>query len=104
MTCNFGNAGCNGGLLSETVNFLITEGAVTEKCKPYVSGAVGANGFCEFSCSDPSIAYEKYACKLGSGKMLSTYDEIMTELYNYGPVQVGFVAYDDFYTYSSGIY
>ena len=82
---------------------MITEGVVSEKCKPYTSG-IGVNGFCEFSCSDPSFAYEKYACKLGSGKMLSTYEEIMTELYTHGPVQVGFVAYDDFYTYSSGIY
>jgi hypothetical protein len=32
------------------------------------------------------MAYEKYACKLGSGKMLSTYDEIMNELLTYGPV------------------
>ena len=86
VTCNFGNAGCDGGLLSETVNYLITEGVVTEQCKPYVSGEAGINGFCTYQCTDLNMAYEKYACKLGSGKMLSTYDEIMNELLTYGPV------------------
>ena len=38
VTCNFGNAGCQGGLLSETINYLITEGVVTEECRPYSSG------------------------------------------------------------------
>jgi cathepsin B len=104
VTCNFGNAGCDGGLLSESVNYLITEGVVTETCKPYVSGEAGLNGFCQYSCGDLNTAYEKYACKIGSGKMLSTYDEIMNEIYTNGPVQVGFVAYSDFYTYSTGIY
>ena len=62
VTCDYNNGGCVGGLLSSTINFLITEGVVSDECKPYASG-VGVNGFCEFSCADPSVAYEKYACK-----------------------------------------
>jgi cathepsin B len=89
--------------LSESVNYLITEGVVSEKCMPYTSG-IGAQGFCSFSCSDPSIAYEKYACKLGSAKMYTNYIDIMNELYTNGPMQVAFVSYSDFYYYSSGIY
>ena len=86
VTCDYANSGCNGGLLSETINYIITEGVVSETCKPYVSGDSGVNGFCQYSCTDLNVAYEKYACKLGSGKMLSTYGEIMNELYNNGPL------------------
>jgi len=103
VTCNFGNAGCQGGLLSETINYLITEGVVTEECRPYSSG-IGLQNFCAYSCEDKNMVYEKYACKLGSGKMLATYGEIMTELATNGPMQVGFMVYDDFYTYKTGIY
>lgn len=45
--CDVGNMGCQGGMLSATIDFLTTEGAVDETCKPYVSG-VGVNGFCHF--------------------------------------------------------
>ncbi len=30
VTCDYDNGGCEGGLLSITVNFLMTEGLVTE--------------------------------------------------------------------------
>jgi|LauGreDrversion4_2_1035121.scaffolds.fasta_scaffold144138_2 cathepsin B len=99
VTCDYNNAGCDGGLLTSTINFLITEGVVTNECKPYVSG-VGVNGFCEFSCSDPTVEYVKYACKHHSAKVLTSHEAIMTELINNGPVQVGFLVYDDFYYYS----
>lgn len=101
VTCDYNNAGCDGGLLSSTINYLITEGVVTEQCKPYVSG-IGINGFCEFRCSDPSIRYEKYACKRHSAKVLTRHEDIMQEVYNNGPVQVGFIVYDDFYYYKGG--
>lgn len=103
VTCNMGNAGCNGGLLSETINYLITEGVVSEDCLPYVSG-IGVQNFCSYSCADKGKYYEKYACKLGSGTMLTTHEEIMTELMTNGPMQVGYLIYDDFYYYKKGIY
>lgn len=79
VTCDYNNAGCDGGLLSSTINYLITEGVVTEECRPYVSG-IGVNGFCEFRCSDPTIKYEKYACKPGSAKVLVRHEDIMKEI------------------------
>ena len=30
VTCDYNNAGCDGGLLSSTINFLITEGVVSD--------------------------------------------------------------------------
>ncbi len=99
VQCDFGNFGCDGGLLSSTINFLTAYGIVSEKCKPYVSG-IGVNGFCEFRCSDATVKYEKYACKPGTAKVLTTHEQIMLEVYNNGPIQVGFLVYDDFYYYS----
>lgn len=103
ITCDYGNGACNGGLLGTTINFLSYEGIVSEECKPYASG-VGSNGFCSFSCSDLSVPYKKYYCKKGSLKLPSTYEEIQQELMTNGPLQVGFMVYADFLTYSGGIY
>lgn len=85
VTCEFGNFCCNWGLVSESINYLITEGVVTESCKPYISGS-GVTNYCQYSCKNLTFAYEKYACKPGSAKFLSTIEEIMTEVYNNGPV------------------
>jgi len=56
VTCDTGNYGCNGGLLTQTVDFLIREGVTTQDCKAYQS-STGVNGFCSFSCDDPTISY-----------------------------------------------
>ena len=76
-SCDTFNGGCNGGYITESINYLITEGLVTEECMPYTSG-VGQQSFCSFSCSNSNVAYEKYACQLGSAFIALTYDEIMT--------------------------
>jgi Papain family cysteine protease len=103
VQCNTNNGGCNGGLLSFTVDYLITEGVVTETCMPYISG-VGTNGFCKYGCTDPTLPYVKYYCKPGSLVVPSTPEAIMTEVMTNGPVQVGFLIWSDFMTYQSGIY
>ena len=69
---------------------------VYDECKPYASG-VGVNWSCEFSCADPSFAFERYACKQGSAKVLTSHEGIMQELITNSLVKVGFIVYDDFY-------
>jgi cathepsin B len=101
--CDVGNMGCQGGMLSATIDFLTSEGVVDETCKPYVSG-VGANGFCHFQCSSLFNQYRKYSCKKGSLVAPTSYTAIQTELMNNGPLQVGFSVYSDFMDYASGIY
>lgn len=103
VQCDIGNAGCNGGLLSQTIDFLSTEGVVTEGCKPYTSG-VGSNGFCSFGCTDWTVEYKKYYCKPQTLKMPTKVEAIQQEIMDNGPIQVGFVIYSDFLVYSSGIY
>lgn len=85
VTCDFGNFFCKRGLVTESINYLITEGLVTDTCKPYMSGS-GVTNYCQYSCKDLAVAYEKYACKPSSANFLSTIEEIMTEVYINGPV------------------
>ena len=103
VTCDFSDGGCNGGLVVPAVNSLITEGVVSEACMPYISGK-GVNGLCTYRCSDISVPYQKYACKFNSMKILTTTDEIKDSLMTNGPLSVGFVVYDDFTDYQTGIY
>jgi hypothetical protein len=35
VACDFENFGCTGGFLVNTVDFMQTEGVVSEKCMPY---------------------------------------------------------------------
>lgn len=97
------NGGCNGGLLSATIQYLTQEGVVSDACKPYTSG-VGTNGFCSFSCQNLTEAYIKYKCAPNSLKMPTSTEDIQTELMTNGPMQVGFIIYGDFLNYVSGIY
>jgi cathepsin B len=103
VTCDYNNGGCNGGYLAATIPFLQMEGVVTESCKPYRSG-VGINGFCQMRCSNLSEAYTKYYCKKGSHSAPVTAVDIQRELMTNGPLQVGFVVYQDFPIYDTGIY
>ena len=103
VTCSHNNAGCNGGLLTGTIDYLSTEGVVTSECKSYASG-VGANGICKYWCDDLSVEYKKYYCKSGTMKIPTSKADIMDEVMNHGPMQVGFLIYDDFLLYETGIY
>ena len=75
VACNVNNGGCKGGLLTETINYFITEGVVSDDCRPYKSG-IGTNGFCKFSCDDYTLEDKKYLCQDGSLAMPHSYTEI----------------------------
>ena len=55
--------------MSSSANWLTFEGIVNEQCKPYVAGD-SLDGEkvdkCSYKCTDPSVPYQKYACKYGS--------------------------------------
>lgn len=50
------------------------------------------------------MEYKKYKCKAGSVVEMTTPEQIKSELYNYGPVEAAFEVYEDFFSYSSGVY
>ena len=60
--------------------------------------------FCKYQCDDSTVEYKKYSCQIGSTRILTNFDEIKAELVINGPMMVGFTLYEDFASYSGGIY
>lgn len=53
---------------------------------------------------DDSLTYEKYYCQPGTMRIATSVTEIQDELQTNGPMMVGLVVYEDFYSYKSGVY
>jgi cathepsin B len=101
VNCNFENFGCIGGYLTNTIDYLQTEGLVASECVKYQE----AVGMCSYRCDEgASEIAERYYCKVGSMKIATTFEEIMEDLYKHGPMMVGMMIYEDFMNYESGIY
>ncbi|KAK2418933.1 Cysteine proteinases superfamily protein [Trifolium repens] len=107
-------AGCSGGTPFSAWIYLANHGVVTEECDPY---------FDQIGCSHPGCepAYRTPKCikKCVNGNQLwetskhycvkaytvnSDPQDIMTEVYKNGPVEVAFTVYEDFAHYKSGVY
>lgn len=89
---------CNGGYVSEAANMLKNQGVVSEDCFPYQAKNVACS-----RCSK----WKKVLSKIGQWRWITTdsanVTAIKTALQD-GPV-VGYMdVYDDFYSYSNGIY
>ena len=100
VNCDFNNYGCNGGFLAPSLTYLISDGLVSEDCLPYKNSA----GLCSYKCDGTSSQYKKYSCKPGSMTILTSAEQIKQDIMTNGPMMVGFTVYDDFMSYSSGIY
>lgn len=55
-------------------------------------------------CNLPSKVPRKTLYKVGPAYSLRNETDIMTEIFKYGPVQATLKVYQDFFTYSEGIY
>lgn len=82
--------------------YLENHGIVTDACFPYSSGD-GTEPPCATSCVDGST-YTKYKCVADSTVKARTTSQIKSELYTNGPLETGFTVYEDFLSYSSGVY
>ena len=65
VNCDYENFGCRGGHLVNAFDFLITDGTVPNKCKPYKN----ENDKCDFKCEKGT--YSKHYCKPGSLRLES---------------------------------
>jgi len=75
-------------------------GVVADSRIPYTSGP-GVTGHCPSGCTG-SGSYTKYHAS--SYKTFSTIEAIKTEISTNGPIEVAFNVYNDFFSYSTGIY
>lgn len=103
VSCNKANHGCNGGNLVLAWTYLGLTGAVTEDCFPYASQDGNAPQ-CVTTCVDSAVEYKKYKSASLIPTLPKTIEAIKTEIYNNGPVETGFSVYEDFLSYTSGVY
>lgn len=100
LSCS-GGGNCSGGYASTASDYLKSTGTTQESCYPYTN----SNGVCSNACAN----WQKTAYKIASWQYVSisgsaTAATIKNAIYNNGPVVVWFKVYEDFYSYSSGVY
>lgn len=78
----------------------MSTGIASEACQPYT----GVPGPCSFNCVDQTVKYKLYKCKADTFKYLTKPEEIKKEIMTNGPVAMAYQCYDDFMSYSSGVY
>lgn len=105
ISCDTSDAGCaNNPFLEDAWSFLSTTGTTTEECLPYVSGQ-GDVPTCPDLCQDKSpIKHFKVDAQTIQLFDPSNLAAVQEDIMKYGPVQMAFVVYQDFLTYSSGVY
>jgi len=105
VSCDKSNYGCLGGLLDKLWTYLENTGIVEEQCFPYVSGDGKNIPQClNNACIDIANPYTKFRAVPKSSKPLTCASQIKQDLYTNGPVQTGFMVYEDFMHYKSGVY
>lgn len=97
VNCDNAASGCNGGTLDAAWSFIQTNGIPTYNCVPYQ----GVDGTCSSRCSDGSapVFYKTSDVYYYSGP-----DSIQTGIITSGPVETIFQVYQDFMSYTSGVY
>ncbi len=104
VSCDYNNYGCDGGYLNLVWQYFTNTGVVADSCLPYTSGSgVAPNCPTTKKCADGSV-WTKYKCTAGSVVNPLSVSAIQTELYNNGPLEGAFTVYEDFFSYSSGVY
>jgi len=105
VSCDTKDMGCHGGYLEKAWEYLETTGIVVDECFPYVSGDGKNVPHCPHgNCVDNKLKYTKYRAESGSSKALTCPAQIKEELSKNGPVQTGFIVYEDFMHYKGGVY
>lgn len=102
VDCDRLEMGCSGGFLTTPFLYYAVLGATTDECYgEYNSGKTGQR---DQSCFLTKWACPAYRTNLFSIRWLMNPQAIKEEIYQNGPVNTGFMVYDDFMNYKSGIY
>merc|ERR1711981_6957 len=126
--CRTCGMGCNGGYTAQTWNYMMSHGVCTgglydgEGCKPYSiqpcvhhsdsTDRVNCEELdmeptpsCKSYCDDSSHHYESDKIYLSSAyKVSRVVSQIQQELMENGPLEASFTVYDDFMSYTGGVY
>jgi cathepsin B len=97
VDCDTQDFGCNGGWPEKAWEYLQANGIPTESCYPYQA----YDQPCSQKCADGS-AWKTYHAK--DVRTYTSLDDVKTDIYTNGPIETWFAVYDDFFSYTSGIY
>eukprot|EP00343_Euplotes_focardii_P008566 CAMPEP_0205820600 /NCGR_PEP_ID=MMETSP0206-20130828/3244_1 /ASSEMBLY_ACC=CAM_ASM_000279 /TAXON_ID=36767 /ORGANISM="Euplotes focardii, Strain TN1" /LENGTH=293 /DNA_ID=CAMNT_0053115451 /DNA_START=1 /DNA_END=882 /DNA_ORIENTATION=- len=101
VSCDNSNMGCQGGYLKKAWNFMHKTGVMTEECYPYVSGETKVDGDCLSVCNDGSTPEFHFSEKTKTSIFVKNTQKAIQAA---GPVEAGFTVYEDFMSYSEGVY
>jgi len=98
------NEGCNGGYPILAWQYMQTTGVVADNCYPYTSGG-GVTGNClikkKVCPGNGTFTLYNAASAYAVGTTVAL---IQTEIMTNGPIEVAFDVYQDFFSYTSGVY
>jgi len=92
------NQGCNGGYLDTAWSYFQSTGAVGDSCVSFT----GSNQPCESQCDNGTALAPRFLSD--QCYQLATVTDMMAEIYTLGPIESGFTVYQDFESYTSGVY
>jgi len=103
VSCDTTDFGCEGGYLQNAWEFMAGTGVVTNNCDPYTSQE-GDVAPCPSSCSDGSNFNTHYFARPSTINTLTDAKSMQAAIMTNGPVEAGFSVYQDFFSYTSGVY
>jgi cathepsin B len=104
VSCDSQNHGCEGGFIDKSWDYLVQTGIVSDECLPYSSGK-GESGTCPFNGGKNQCKggeFKKYHAK-SHGQVVSI-EAAKETLMKHGPIEAGFMVFDDFISYKGGVY
>eukprot|EP00121_Abeoforma_whisleri_P016562 Awhi_evm1s15193 len=111
ISCDPNTNGCGGGSLPGAWDFLRDVGTVTDECQDYISGSGTEYQCVTDSCFNTDVddtvfkAKNSYPVVTEEDVLFGTAVHAMKkEIFNNGPIEVGFDVYQDIYSYTGGIY
>lgn len=99
VSCDTNNYGCGGGYLELAWDYIVENGLVSDSCFPYTAGS-GIAPTCQTTCSDSELWTVYFANNVRD----LTADEGALEIFTNGPIETAFYVYEDFFSYTGGVY
>jgi PKD repeat protein len=105
IVLSFSNPGvdsCSGGYITDAASFLQTKGVALESADPYIA-ASSSTPAPNWQADDYKISNWNYVI-WGDMNQAQSVTALKNAIYNYGPVVVTMQVYNDFFSYTSGVY
>ena len=96
VSCDTTDSGCGGGSMADVWGYMSQMGVPADACDPYTSGLTNKNGQCDASC--PLFYTAQTVSQLPGPSAMQA------ALQQGGPIHTHFQVYQDFMSYSSGVY